>query len=74
MIQESKIQISIKQELSIQPNGEWLSIDIWQIHFLQAVDNLKEHVVTEQISMMVEVPPPPTVGDILGHTNRSELQ
>lgn len=42
--------------------------------FFQAVDNLKEHVVTEQISMLVEVPPPPTMNDILGHINRSQLQ
>lgn len=42
--------------------------------FFQAVDNLKEHVVTEQISMLVEVPPPPTVNGILGHINRSQLQ
>lgn len=40
----------------------------------QAVENLKEHVVTEQISMLVEVPPPPTVNDILGRINRSQLQ
>ena len=42
--------------------------------FFQAVDNLKEHVVTEQISMLVEVPPPPTANDILGHMHRSQLQ
>lgn len=42
--------------------------------FFQAVDNLKEHVVTEQISMLVEVPPPPTMNDILGHINRNQLQ
>jgi len=42
--------------------------------FFQVVDNLKEHVVTEQIGMLVEVPPPPTTKDILGHINRSQLQ
>lgn len=40
----------------------------------QSVENLKEHVVTEQISMLVEFPPPPTVNDILGRINRSRLQ
>lgn len=42
--------------------------------FIQAVYNFKEHVVTEQISLLVEVPPPPTPNDILGHINRSQLQ
>lgn len=42
--------------------------------FFQAVDNLKEHVVIEQISLLVEVPPPPTANGILGHINRSQLQ
>lgn len=42
--------------------------------FFQAVNNLKEHVVTEQINMLVEAPLPPTVVGIWGLINRSQLQ